>query len=181
MTEPLVRPPFVATGEVVGPTEALRITRAAKAVSQAKVDKKAEVLVIPEPEVRAHVVDWTEKTWPQGMRTIGNLAVRQGFRIVGSHARGPYIGDVPLRVMRICDSILLRMSHDDGRRASALWMTNNHDEWELECMFVLRPVLRLVKNAAFKTYLKTPFPTTPVVDLDAYDVTSSASSTERTS
>lgn len=171
----------VLLGTVVGSDEAKRIIQEGKARAREKTERKEEVLVIPEPEVRAHPVDWTEKTWPQGMRTIGNLAVRQGFTVTASHARGPYIGDVPLRVMRICDSILLRFRHDDGRRASALWMTNNHDEWELECMFALTPWLQRLKSAGFKDYLKTPRenddesrpeanPEQPVVDLAAFDV-----------
>ncbi len=177
---PIERPVFTPVGVVVGDEEALRITRAAKAQSQAKVDKKAEVLVIPEPEVRAHVIDWTEKTWPQGMRTIGNLAVKQGFQVRASHARGPWIGDTPLRVLRICDSVLLRFSHTDGRRASGLWLTDGHGDWGLECLFLITPWLQMVKSAPFKDYLKTPrVPEgeTPqvvtdeaVVDLDAYDV-----------
>jgi hypothetical protein len=177
----VTRPAFEPSGVVVGSEEALRITRAAKAVSQAAVDKKAEVLVIPEPEVRAHPVDWTDKaSWPQGARTIGNLATKQGFQVSASHARGPWIGDTPLRVLRICDSLLLRMRHDDGRRASALWLTDAHGDWGLECAFVLTPWLQMVKSAPFKDYLKTPRVDEPetseavtddaVVDLDAYDV-----------
>ncbi len=178
----MTRPTFEPVGVVVGSEEALRITRAAKAQSQIAVDKKAEVLVIPEPEVRAHEVDWTDKaTWPQGARTIGNLAVKHGFSVRASHARGPWIGDTPLRVLRICDSLLLRMRHDDGRRASALWLTDGHGDWGLECAFILTPWLQMVKSAPFKDYLKTPREQTgsetgtdvtqeEVVDLASYDV-----------
>lgn len=170
-------------GNLIGDEEALRIHRAAAARGGTKV-KVAErpPLVIPPPEVPAHIITWTQKTWPQGMRTIGNLAARQGFSVVGSHARGPYIGDVPLQVMRICDSVLLRMRHDDGRRASALWMTDNHGDWGLECMFLLTPWLQQVKSATFKDYLKTPrdpeepttVPEQAPVDLAAFDVGDSA-------
>jgi hypothetical protein len=181
--ESVVRPEFVPSGAVVG-DEALRIHRAAHARGGSKKSKveKAEVLVIPEPEIRGHVIDWTEKTWPMGMRTIGNLATKQGFIVVASHARGPYVGDVPLRVMRICDSILLRMRHEDGRAASALWYTDNHGDWGLECLFLLTPWLQQVKSPTFKDYLRTPREpalvevdgvVSPVVDLDGYDVSPS--------
>jgi hypothetical protein len=136
---------------------------------------EATPLEIPPPEVPARVIDWKDKdAWPMGPRSIGNRAERGGFTAVGSHSRGPWIGDVPLRVLRICDSLLLRMSHPDGRRAVALWSTHG-DDWKIEFAYVISPKgMRPVKFDALKAYLDTEEPTTapgePAVDLTTFDV-----------
>ncbi len=167
---------------MTAPTSAEVMEAHRQRVVSLRADKaEAAVLDIPEPEVLAHVVDWTEKSWPMGMRTIGNLAVKQGFVVRASHCRGPWIGGQPLQVLRICDSILLRLTHPDGRRASALWLTDGHGDWGLECMFLITPWLQMVKSAPFKDYLKTPRDEThvegsdttlsmEVVDLNPLDV-----------
>lgn len=128
-------------------------------------------LVIPPPEVPAHLIDWRDKIlMPQGVRTIGQHAERNGFNVIGSHCRGPWIGGNPMQVLRICESVLLRMSHADGRRASALWITDvDPTSWSLECAFLLRPVLTKVASKDLRAYLKTDEPE-PDVDLATFDV-----------
>jgi hypothetical protein len=143
----------------------------------------AEPFVLPEPEVRAHVVTLTKEEHPQGVRNVANRAAKAGFRVVVSHARGPWINANGTAVLRICDSLLVKMEHPDGRRCVGLWITQvDPEEWGLECMFLLVPWLQKVTSAELSAYLKTPLAAEPeesaidalereaVVDLDAYDV-----------
>ena len=120
-------------------------------------EKASNVLEIPEPEVRATVIPLEDDGVPRGCRTIAKLAQKHGFTVVLHYARGPWIGDNPVRVLRICQSIVLRMRHEDGRRAVAQWATQTDPtEWKLEGSWLLRPFLQSAKSDELKAYLREP-------------------------
>lgn len=160
VVEPPPRPDFVPVGAIIGDEQAREIHRAAAARPTKKsVKVDSNVLEVPPPEVPAHLIELTDPMVPRGARTIGNLATKCGFTLLVSHARGPYIGDQPVRVMRIVDSVLIRMWHEDGRRAGATWTTQvDPEEWGLEACFLITPVFKLVKSGPFKEYLRDAQP-----------------------
>lgn len=77
---------------------------------------------VPEPEIRAELIDPKDKRINTGAKTVMNRFLRNGWTVEVSYARGPWI---MTRAWHVCDSILVR-ARRGNQRCAAQWIRK---EW----------------------------------------------------
>jgi hypothetical protein len=94
---------------------------------------------------------------PPASIRVGRKAIKNGFKVRATYARGPRM-DSHWRVVEISDSVAVRGEHEDGRWFVVAWVTKTGirgakagvTAWEFDLAYTLDPTSRLSQACTVK-------------------------------